>query len=449
VLKYSYLKNVLKHLLFLAKSKIRLVIGSSLLRSSGIYTISSFLYAAIPFLLLPILTKYLSPEDFGVITMFNAAFSFALPLIGFNMEGAIARKFFSKKDDFAQYVGGTIITSFFLAILVFVICYSFLDQLQNLIGIPAEWILLGILMCYFQFIITVWLVLNQVKQKPIYYGVSQVLLSTFNFSLTIILIVFYKYSWDGRLIAQLLVTVLIAVIILLILIIKRDVKFVIKVSQIKYSLEFGGGLIPHAFGMLLISYTNRFFLKNMVSLGEAGLYSVATQIASIISFFTLSFNNAFVPWLYDKLNLNNIIIKIKIVKLTYGYFAAILIFGLIFYLSSPLIFKLFVNKNFDQSNKYVPWIILGFVFQGMYFMVTNYINYSEKTYYQGIITLSVGVTNIALNYIFIHFFGPIGSAIAFSFSFFLLFIATWIFSAKIYPMPWRITIHNYIKIFYK
>lgn len=43
---------------------------SSLFRNARIYTVANALNSAIPLLLLPILTRYLSPEEYGMVAMF-------------------------------------------------------------------------------------------------------------------------------------------------------------------------------------------------------------------------------------------------------------------------------------------------------------------------------------------------------------------------------------------
>ena len=136
----------------------------------------------------------------------------------------------------------------------------------------------------------------------------------------------------------------------------------------------------------------------MINVEEAGLYSLAAQVCSIISFLTMSFNNAFVPWLYNKLVLNDLQINLKIVKNTYLYLFGLCLLGFISIFTFPFIIKLFINKDYHNSIKFIPLVIFGFIFQGMYFMVTNYISYSEKTYYQAIVTVLVGIINISLNY---------------------------------------------------
>jgi O-antigen/teichoic acid export membrane protein len=155
-----------------------------------------------------------------------------------------------------------------------------------------------------------------------------------------------------------------------------------------------------------------------------------------MTFLTLSFNNAYVPWLFRKLTENKEGEKARIVRFTYIYFVGIIIIGLAYFLVQPLIFKYFIGKEFLPALRYCFLITMAFAFQGMYFMVTNYINYAEKTYLQALVTIFVGLLNIPLNYLCIKYFGSIGAAISFTLIFILLFITTWLLSARVYKMPW-------------
>ena len=90
--------------------------------------------------------------------------------------------------------------------------------------------------------------------------------------------------------------------------------------------------------------------------------------------------------------------------------------------------------------KYIPWLILGYVFQGGYFMMTNYILYSEKTYYNGFVTILSGVISLLLNYILIKQYGATGAAMAFAFTYLIYFILTWSVANYVYRMPWSLQI---------
>ena len=72
----------------------KFILNSTLLKSSAIYTFSSVVNSAIPFLFLPILTRILTPSEYGIIAMFQISVSIVFPLVGLNLEGAIARKYY-------------------------------------------------------------------------------------------------------------------------------------------------------------------------------------------------------------------------------------------------------------------------------------------------------------------------------------------------------------------
>ncbi|MDL4030324.1 oligosaccharide flippase family protein, partial [Proteus mirabilis] len=68
-----------------------------LLRGASVYLTSNILNSAIPFLLLPILTRYLSTEEYGKIAMFQIFLAGISTLIGCNTISAISRKYFDDR----------------------------------------------------------------------------------------------------------------------------------------------------------------------------------------------------------------------------------------------------------------------------------------------------------------------------------------------------------------
>ena len=76
-----------------------------MLKYAGIYTISNLLNAAVPFLLLPLLTNFLTPAEYGIVAMFQVLMNGLLPFTGFSLDGAISRQYFDRdKTDFSNYV---------------------------------------------------------------------------------------------------------------------------------------------------------------------------------------------------------------------------------------------------------------------------------------------------------------------------------------------------------
>ena len=62
-------------------------LNKKLLKSISVYTFANVLNASIPFFLLPILTNTLTPEDYGLISIFQLILSLTIPFTGLNVEG--------------------------------------------------------------------------------------------------------------------------------------------------------------------------------------------------------------------------------------------------------------------------------------------------------------------------------------------------------------------------
>jgi len=414
------------------------VINSSLFKSSSIYTIASFSNAVIPFLLLPLLTTHLSPVDYGIITMFTTVQAFIYPILSVNLEGAVARKFYSNDTELSVYIGNCLMIFISTTIILMGLVFVFSDVLESKTEIPRNWILIIPIVSAAQFLSNLSLSLWQVREKAIKYASFQISQSLMNALLTLFFVLILSYNWTGRILAITISVIIFAFLSIIILWRQHDIKFLFNFSYIKHALKYGGGLIPHAIGATLILMTNRLFLTRMISIEESGFYGVANQICAVIGLLTISFNNAFVPWLFKKLTENRHDEKLRIVKLTYLYFILIILIGLTYYLIQPFIFKFFVGTRFHSAFQYCFWITLGFIFQGMYYMVTNYINFAEKTHLQALLTISIGLINIPLNYFLIKYFGAIGAAISFALIFFLFFCFSWVLSSKVYKMPWNL-----------
>lgn len=416
---------------------IKAILKSSLLKSSGVYTLSSFINAAIPFFLIPILTRYLSPEEYGMLSMFTITLSIASLFVGLNLHGAISRNFFAKQDnDFPRYIGNCFFILFLSMILVFLCLFFWGEHFKKITGLTSNIQFIIVIISFFQFIVLILLVNWQVRQKAIQYGIFQISQTVLNYALTIFFIVMLKMSWKGRVDAQVLASGIFAIVSAIILFKKRWIKFEYNKGDIKHALQFSLPLIPHAVGGLLINMTDRLFITNMVGLNETGIYTIAFQIGGVLTILVSSFINAYVPWLYEKLNKNNWEDKLKIVKYTYLFFFVMLIVPVIAMLILPWFLNYFVGKSFVGANAYAIWIILGYSFNGMYLMIAGFIFYSEKTKYLAIVTLSAALINIPICYFMIKMNGALGAAQSTAIVYFLSFLFTWVLSAKVYKMPW-------------
>jgi len=412
--------------------------GSKLLSNSVIYMLSNVINASVPFLLLPFLTSNLSTAQFGLISLFMTFSGFISPFIGMNSEGSIMVNFTNSSITKKLFIWNCIFVSFCSLLILLTTIIIFNTHLSRITSLPLTLLVLAVIVAFFKFQIDLLLAIKQSFGNSIQYGLIQIGYSILNVLLTFIFINKMESKLDGRLYGILLSTILFAFFSWIHL--KRINLIQIKnyKKYINAILSFGFGLLPHSIGGLILVLINRFIVAKIMGLEAAGIYSLASQIALVIGFITLSFNNAYVPWLYNKISnsLESKDEKIRIVRLTYLYFIALLIFTVLYVYIAPHIFKIFIDQKFDQVYKLLPFIAFGYWFQGLYFMVVNYIIFLKKTVIQSVITVFTGLISIPITYYLTYNYGIEGTCVAFSFSYLILFLLSWILSNKLYHMPW-------------
>ena len=410
-----------------------------LFKNTFIYTGTNVINKAIPFFLLPIMTRYLTPTDYGIVATFNVLLAVIVVFVGLSMHGAINVNYFKlKKEELREYIGNVFIILFTNFILIFIIVFFLKTYLSNIIKFPEKWIPIVAIIALCQSIFAVNLGLWQVEQKSFPYGIFQISRTILNVVLSLIFVVALVWGWQGRLLGVIITSIVYGIISIFVIIKRKYITFSFKKKYIKDALFFGIPLIPHALGGWIMTSIDRIFINSMVGVAATGLYSVGYSVGMIIGLLAHSFNLAWSPFLYEKLKENNYSTKVKIVKFTYLYDIGIVFLALALSFIAPYFMNFFVSKNFYFAYKYVLWIALGYAFQGMYFMVVNYIFYVKKTYILAWVTFTSAGVNIVLNYFFIKANGAIGAAQATTITFFVQFIMVWILSSRVYKMPWKL-----------
>lgn len=207
-------------------------------------------------------------------------------------------------------------------------------------------------------------------------------------------------------------------------------------DYIKSALKFGLPLIPHAFGGWIMTATDRIFINNMVGVAETGIYTVAFQISMIIGLIEVSFNNAWVPWLYERLGQRSPEADRQIVSITYMYVASMIVFALVLAYMAPWFLSYFVGREYRNAGTFIFWLALARGLEAMYYMTCNYIFYSANTKVIAFATFSAASVHVITTYVLVKMNGAIGAAQATFISTFVLVVMVWSFAARIIKMPW-------------
>jgi len=373
--------------------------------------------------------------------MFSIFTTALAAVIGLSVHGAANRRFFDEDTTsiaLARFNGNCffiLLASTSLALFCLVFTDSFL---ASYLGIPSIWIYLGLLNVFFSFILNIRLGQWQIRGKAKLYGFLQVTNSSIVLLFSLFFVILLNLGAEGRIYGIVLTSLIIGFLSYFTLRNDKLVLFKYNRKDIQYALSFGVPLIPHVLGGFLLLSVDRLVINKELGLEMTGIYMVAVSLGSALNLIFNSINKAYSPWLFGQLKENNQEKKITIVKNTYLYFIFLILMSFLAFFIAPPILKLIVGEKFHRAADVLPIIVIGQVFLGMYFMVTNYIFYVKKTKYLSYVTISSGAINVVLLLLLIPHYGISGAAYAFMIANLIRFVGTWILSAKLYDMPWSL-----------
>jgi O-antigen/teichoic acid export membrane protein len=413
------------------------IFKNKFLKNTSIYTVTDVLNKIVPFALLPVLTRYLTPEDYGIIAMFFVLTNILGIITTFETNTAIGVNFFKiSKNELKVYIVNVLLLISIVTSVVLLLIIIFHTFLTGIFSIPYKWLIITTVVTLTQFITTINLLLWQSEQNPVSFGIYQITQTIVNLSLSLILIIGFGMGWEGRLIAISFASVLFGAMSFLFLYKRGYLQFKLNRESIEDAIRFGVPLLPHSLSIWFRTGVDRIFLTTLISASATGLYTVGFQIASIVSVLTMAFNKAYVPYLFERLSDITQERKIHLVKYSYLYFLALLLLAGTLSLLVPVFTKFFLGKDFISSQQYVVWLTFGFAFHGMYYIVVNYILYMKKTAQLSYVTFTISILHIILSYALIKHNGALGAAQATATTSFITFLAVWKLSSTVYKMPW-------------
>lgn len=413
------------------------ILRSKLFRSAGVYGGAWLLNALLPFFMLPILTRTLSKESYGIDTNFRLITGFFLQIIGLSTVQSIVRNYYDRTaEEIGRYVVNCLYIAIWTLIGSLVLTYSFSGFIQNVSGITPQWQWGLAVVAFFMYLNQITLGMWQVKQNPKAYGVFQISVTLVVFLFSLLFLLPFKLDWPGRILAQVLGNGLLAVIGMILLYRGGWLKGKYNREDTREATKQGSGLVLNNVGSVMFGIGDRLVLTRLAGEAAAGSYAAAYSILAPIQYISDALYKAWVPWLFERLKQEKESLDRHIIKVTFLIdFGFIAITGLALVLAPPVLIWMATDKYRD-SLVYFPYIAFTFCFIGMWKTRFCYPVYARKMNVQGWIAVVAGVLNVVLAYFFMQRFGNIGAGMSSLASAIFLFLATWIHAYKVYPMPW-------------
>lgn len=411
-----------------------------IVRNSGIYIAGNFLQKALIFLLLPVYTYFLSPEDFGITGLATTIEGVLVILFGFGLKASISRyyyDFYEETERINQYITASFL---FLVVGGFLlsICLQFFGDViwQKLTSgqIPfSPYIIMVIWSAYGMIIINFVTTLYQTQQNAKAFVVAQISTVIINIGFTVLFIVTFKLGAKGQLFGRLISSIIMAVI-LSVFLLKSTFNINLRLGDLKSSLVYGFPLVFHGLFSWAVGSIDRIMLEPNIPLSELGFYNLGNQIGGILTAVLVSVNLAWVPYYYSIMKEDHVAAKQKIALVNNIYVVVVGFVCLLGILFCKEILLLISPPRYLSASVYIPLILFSAQFNGYYFMVSTPIFYMKKTLWIPIITLATALLNVGLNLLWIHRYGAIGSAWATLISYIALALITYFLGQKLHPI---------------
>lgn len=409
-----------------------------LLSSFAVYTLSGFINAGIPFLILPILTKYLSPGDYGIVSLFSAFESFVLAFVTIGIIDIIGFEYFrATKEKFRIIFSNSITLSFICCLLLTMIIFCFAETLSQLINLPVSLLLFIPFCCYCFVLSSAVKVLLRNQNRPKSFSLYLILATIFEVLLTLYLVIWVGLKWQGRIGSHLITAVTLLIASFCIFNVLKILSPSFSMEQSWEILKKGGPLIFDSLSVFVLEVSDRFFIAYLCGMAATGIYSVGSQIAMVILVLTTAFSNSFFPLLYKTLKEKTTDGKVKIVKTTYIYLSSlIVVLVLLSFVITPILFDYIIDARYSEATRYVFWVGLGYFFLSIHVLFKGYLLYNKKVQYLTFVSILVMVTNLVLNFWLINMYGEIGAAYATAISYCLAGLLMVFFAVRNVKMPW-------------
>lgn len=387
----------------------------------------------INFLTIPIMTRILSTEDYGVLSIFTSLISIFTIFLGLSIESAIKRFYFEKKDEYKEMLGSNIVFLMIYNVVVLLIVNIFADRILDNSNskILLSAVLVAMLNVFFQILLANY----QVKQISIKFATLNAIKSVLIVVISILLILnINEKKYMGQVYAYLIITFVLFIYSLFKL--RKESVFCLKAKYIIYSLKFSIPLIPSVLSSMLLTYCDRLMIQDLVDIASAGLYSFAYNVSMILQVIIQAINRSWNPVffdLYTKKKYNNInILAKKLSKLLF-------VIALILILFVREIILILADEKYMEALNVVPIVLLSYVFVFLYTLYFQYNSYYKKTSIISLYSIVTLIINVILNYMFIPKYGYIMAAYTTLVSYIILFLlyymnAKYILKAHIIPI---------------
>ena len=414
-----------------------------------VYSLMNLVTKMGSFIFLPIITRLMTQEEFGIVGTLAPITSLFTVILGLGLYNAQMKKYVDLKeneDEFGSYMFSSTLIIVVFNVLTYIFLFtppaqklfSYIVDLSKVSYYPL--IIVSILIATSNAFNNLAVTLFRMKRMYMKVAIGSVVSLFTTYILAIYFIQYLKWGVFGNQFAN-----LIALLIVFLFYFKDyfgKFRFKLNFDYVKYSLRNGLPLIFIELTDQVVNLSDRLVLAKFVSLAVVGGYTLAFTGGRVLSVITGSFVNSWTPEFYEAMKEDRT--NPKITRSVENFIAIISFACVIAQLFAPEGIKLIFPKSYHQAINYMALILAGIVVQAL-FCLDYFFHFHEDSIYIFYFTMFAMIFNLVGNIIFIPKFPEIGPIIA-AWTTLLAFLFRAIMEMAIIKRKYKISF-NYKKLF--
>ena len=277
---------------------------SNIVKNTSLYTFGNILPLIAGFLLLPIYTKYLPPDDYGIVSSMLVLSSILIIVFSLAIDRSVFRLYFDHKteQDKRNYLGTITISLLFISIIILLLLFVFkgvISQIYTSIEFYPFFVF-AIVSAFFSIFSIIPKIYFQINEK----AEKFIALSLLEFFLITVFVLWFVVVKQEGAVGMLKGGMIASIIIspLFLYISYKTVNFSFQIQVLKESLSFSLPLLPALLSAWILNLSDRIFIENYFTLYDVGIYSLGYKLAGVILAFSGAFNTAYSPVFYKLAN---------------------------------------------------------------------------------------------------------------------------------------------------
>jgi O-antigen/teichoic acid export membrane protein len=413
----------------------------NLVKSSGVYALSSLASPLVSLVLAPFLTRNLSNEMYGVLAVLNTTTALLAGVTQLGLGSAFFRSY--NYDYESQKDRLSVLSTVLLLLSLTSLCTSFVMMLaapwlSTLLFNNASFskaVRITALVVLLQNLTVPGFSWMRAENRALFFSLLSIANLGISLGANILLVGLLHMGIIGSLIATGCGYAFVGICTVPIILLHSGLN--LRFDIVRGLLSFG---LPNVFNfgsMWVLQLSDRILLSRLGSLSQTASYSVAYSLGSVVSVVVLSpFTLAWPSAMFTIARKNDAPNVFKLVFRWYGVILLFSAFALIIVSTAAL--YVFFPPSYHSAVFIIPIIVLSTVLYGVYTIFTTGISIQRKTWFAVIFTTLSALANIGFNLILIPLFGSIGAALSTLLAYMLLALIAYVVNQRLYSIPYEI-----------